>query len=58
VPAYDPQMMVGLPSSRKIEQATYEWVPFRVLAANQHPDHDTICAFRRRPRRAVGLPGM
>jgi len=51
-------MMVGLPSSRQIEQATYEWVPFRVLAANQHPDHDTICAFRRRPRRAVGLPGM
>ena len=56
-PAYDPQMMVslllysycvGMPSSRKIEQASYEQVPFRVLAANQHPDHDTICTFRRR----------
>lgn len=61
-PAYDPQMMVGLviyaycvglPSSRKIEQATYESVPFRVLAANQHPDHDTICAFRRRHLQAL-----
>ena len=56
-PAYQPQMMVslvlygycvGIPSSRKIEKATYEQVPFRVLAANQHPDHDTICTFRRR----------
>jgi len=56
-PAYDPQMMVslllygycaGMPSSRKIEKATYEQVPFRVLTANQHPDHDTICTFRQR----------
>jgi len=56
-PAYDPQMMVslllygycvGIASSRKIERATYEQVPFRVLAANQHPDHDTICTFRGR----------
>ena len=61
-PAYDPQMMVslllyaycvGLPSSRKIEKATYESVPFRVLAANQHPDHDTLCAFRRRHLEAL-----
>ena len=37
----------GIPSSRKIEKATYEQVPFRVLAANQHPHHDTICTFRR-----------
>jgi len=35
-------------SSRKIEKATHESVPFRVLAANQHPDHDTIAEFRRR----------
>lgn len=56
-PAYDPAMMtallvyaycVGMPSSRKIERATYESVPFRVLSADQHPDHDTIAAFRRR----------
>ena len=56
-PAYEPQMMVSLllysycvemPSSRKIEKATYEQVPFRVLAVDQHPDHDTICTFRRR----------
>jgi hypothetical protein len=38
----------GVASSRKIEKATYESVPFRVLAANQHPDHDTIAEFRRR----------
>ena len=37
----------GKPSSRKIERATYEEVPYRVLAANQHPDHDSIAAFRQ-----------
>ncbi len=56
-PGFDPRLMVGLllygycqgvASSRKIEKATYESVPFRVLAANQHPDHDTIAEFRRR----------
>ena len=61
-PAYQPRMMVslllygycvGMASSRKIEKATYEQVPFRVLAANQHPDHDTICTFRRRHLEAL-----
>jgi transposase len=56
-PAYHPVMMtqliaygycVGVRSSRKIECATHEVVPFRVLAADQHPDHDTISEFRRR----------
>jgi len=56
-PAYDPAMMTalllyaycaGTPSSRKIERATWESVPFRVLTADQHPDHDTIAEFRRR----------
>jgi transposase len=56
-PPCDPRMMTGLllyayctglRSSRKIEEATYESVPFRVLAADQHPDHDTICEFRKR----------
>jgi hypothetical protein len=39
---------VGMPSSRKIEQATYHSIPFRVLTANQQPDHDTIADFRKR----------
>lgn len=43
----------GVASSRKIEKATYESVPFRVLAANQHPDHDTIAEFRRRHLNAL-----
>jgi transposase len=38
----------GMFSSRKMEAATYESVPVRFVAANQHPDHDTICTFRRR----------
>jgi transposase len=53
---YHPVMMVALlvyaycvgkPSSRRIEQATYEDVAFRVLAGDQHPDHDCIAAFRK-----------
>jgi hypothetical protein len=35
-------------SSRKLERATYDSVAFRFIAANQHPDHDTIASFRRR----------
>ncbi len=35
-------------SSRKIERATYDSVAFRYLAANTHPDHDTLATFRRR----------
>ncbi len=54
--AFDPGMMVrllfyayctGKPSSRKIEKASYEEIAYRVLTANQHPDHDRIAAFRR-----------
>jgi transposase len=61
-PPCDPRMMTGLllyayctglRSSRKIEKATYESVPFRVLAADQHPDHDTICDFRKRHLEAL-----
>src|SRR5256886_8179864 len=37
----------GRVSSRKIEQATYEDVAFRVLACNQHPDHDRIAEYRK-----------
>jgi transposase len=55
-PPYHPALLVkllvyayctGKPSSRRIEKATYEEVPYRVLAADQHPDHDSIAAFRQ-----------
>jgi transposase len=55
-PPYHPALMVkllvyayctGKPSSRRIEKATSEEIPYRVLAANQHPDHDSIAAFRQ-----------
>jgi len=54
--AYHPELMIcllfygymtGVFSSRKIEAATYDSIAFRYLAANQHPDHDTIANFRR-----------
>jgi transposase len=56
-PGYNPALLTklllygytqGKISSRKLERATYEEVPYRVLAGNQHPDHDSIAAFRRR----------
>jgi transposase len=55
--AYDPRMMVrlliygycrGVASSRRIERATHEDETFRYLAADQHPDHDTMAAFRQK----------
>ncbi len=38
----------GVFSSRKIERATYDSVAFRYIAANTHPDHDTLATFRKR----------
>ena len=38
----------GVHSSRKIERATFDSVAFRYVAANTHPDHDTLATFRRR----------
>ena len=38
----------GVFSSRKLERSTYDSVAFRSIAANTHPDHDTIAGFRRR----------
>jgi transposase len=38
----------GVFSSRQIERTTHENVAARVLCADTHPDHDTLCAFRRR----------
>ena len=37
----------GVFSSRKIEKATNETAPFRFLAGNYSPDHDTIANFRK-----------
>ena len=55
--SYHPRVLLGLIvygyatgvfSSRKLERATYDSVAFRYIAANDHPDHDTIAAFRKR----------
>src|SRR5215203_6053278 len=55
--AYHPSILLGILvygyatgvfSSRKLERATHDSVAFRFIAANQHPDHDSIAAFRRR----------
>jgi transposase len=54
--AYAPEILLGLLfygyamgvfSSRKIEKATYESIPFRYIAGGLHPDHDTIADFRK-----------
>ena len=39
----------GVFSSRKLERATYDSVAFRFIAANEHPDHDTIAISERLP---------
>ncbi len=61
-PPYHPLMMTklllyayctGTMSSRRIERATWEHVPYRVLATNQHPDHHTIGSFRKRHLKAL-----
>lgn len=55
--SYHPQLLLGLIiygyatgvfSSRSLERATHDSVAFRFIAANEHPDHDTIATFRRR----------
>lgn len=60
---YDPAMLLklliygytqGKTSSRKLERAIYEEVPYRVLSGNNHPDHDSIAAFRQRHLPALG----
>lgn len=59
---YHPEMLTrlllygyatGLTSSRRIEKSTYDSVPFRFLAADQHPDHDTIASFRQQHLEAL-----
>ena len=39
--------ITGVHSSRKIEEATCESVPFRYIAANHFPDHSSIALFRK-----------
>jgi len=55
-PPYAPEVLLGLLfygyatgvfSSRKLEKATYEVIPFRFIAGDMHPDHDTIANFRK-----------
>ena len=55
-PPYAPELLLGLLfygyatgvfSSRKLEKATYEVIPFRFIAGDMHPDHDTIATFRK-----------
>ena len=43
----------GLFSSRKIEQASYENISVRYLTAETHPDHATICKFRKENKEAI-----
>ena len=59
---YHPQMMLalliycyanGIFSSRRIERASYRDIGVRYITANCHPDHDTICAFRRNNLSAI-----
>ena len=45
---------VGILSSRRIEQATHDHIAFRYLAADQHPDHDTIASFRQQHLENLG----
>lgn len=54
---YNPEMLVallfygyatGVFSSRQLERSTYDSIAFRFIAANTHPDHDTIATFRKR----------
>ncbi len=61
--AWHPAMMLsllfygyatGVFSSRKLEKATYDSLAFRFICANQHPDHDSINAFRKRFHDEVG----
>jgi len=61
-PQYPPHMMTslliycysqGVFSSRKIERATWHNIAVRYLTGDTHPDHDTICTFRRENREAI-----
>jgi transposase len=62
--AYHPALMLGLLiygyatgvySSRRIEAATHDSIAFRYIAANAQPDHDSLCAFRKRFLKEIEL---
>lgn len=62
-PPYAPELLFGILvygyatgifSSRKLERATYESVPFIFIAGNEHPDHDTLNTFRRTFLKEIG----
>jgi len=55
-PQYPPRLLLalllygyatGVFSSRRLEQASHDSVPVRLICGDTHPDHDTICTFRR-----------
>jgi transposase len=55
-PQYPPRMLLalllycyatGVFSSRRMEQASLDSVPVRMICGDTHPDHDTLCTFRR-----------
>jgi transposase len=61
-PAYDPKTLlgvllyaycIGVRSSRQIQRRCTDDIAFRVLAANQTPDHVTIVRFRVRHQQAL-----
>src|ERR1700741_2280595 len=60
---YPPRLMLalliycyanGIFSSRRIERATYRDIAVRFLTGDTHPDHDTICSFRRQNPKLIG----
>ncbi len=60
--SYDPEAMLGIllyaycvgeRSSRRIERRLSDDVAFRVVAANQQPDHATLARFRHRHQDAI-----
>ena len=62
-PAYAPEVLLGILvygyttgvfSSRQLERATYESLPFIYIAGGLHPDHDTINTFRSRFLTEIG----
>ena len=61
-PQYHPRLMLallihcyanGIFSSRRIERATHRDIAVRFVAANLHPDHDTVASFRRTNKAAI-----
>lgn len=61
-PQYHPRLMLallihgyanGIFSSRRIERATWRDIAVRFVAANLHPDHDTVATFRRSNKAAI-----